>query len=42
MWDEDNGFIAYFQFASDAYAFRIFLCAMRQQGEQVAGRYLKK
>jgi hypothetical protein len=41
VWDEDSGFIAYFQFEADAYSFRIFLCAMRQNGEQVAKRYKK-
>ena len=41
VWDEDNGFIAYFQFEADAYAFRLFLITVRQQGKAIAGRYKK-
>lgn len=42
VWDEDNGFIAYFQNEEDAYAFRLLLITIRQQGEQIATRYKKR
>lgn len=42
VWDEDNGHIAYFKYGEDAYAFRLSLITMRQQGERIGGRYRKK
>lgn len=42
VWDENGGHIAYFQNEEDAYAFRLFLITIRQQGEQIATRYKKR
>jgi hypothetical protein len=42
VWDEDDAFIAYFKNEEDAYAFRLFLITVRQQGEQIATRYKKR
>lgn len=42
VWDERGGFIAYFQHEEDAYAFRLLLITIRQQGERIAGRYKKR
>lgn len=42
VWDERGGYIAYFQHEEDAYAFRLLLITMRQQGKQIAARYKKR
>jgi hypothetical protein len=39
VWDENGGYIAYFQHEEDAYAFRLFLIITRQQGRKIAARY---
>ena len=42
VWDEKGGYIAYFQNEEDAYAFRLLLITIRQQGERIASRYKKR
>ena len=39
VWDENGGYIAYFQHEADAYAFRLMLITIRQQGAAIGKRY---
>jgi hypothetical protein len=39
VWDENGGYIAYFQHEADACAFRLFLITVRQQGKCITDRY---